>query len=271
MLARQVALYTMGESTSLPEYDAHRLLASTCFVLGVDADDADVDIMRAALDQGIEVLYARNLAHIEEQARGVGDLWREVCFSVPMLESVALKDTLESLRDFSARYEPRFFAHEIPADIDYPLCCPVPETTLGVAYVTAYLERLLVECRFLRQFDLDRCQTLLRRVHPDYGELILNLFEPIATVAIGCALGGDDCDVRALRMDAAACRRAQEALEGAAGRTRHLVEAAARQVGEVLALDGETRAYLVALGVDLVPRIDLAVRRGSLARVFLAD
>lgn len=296
LLAKQVSLYTMGESTSLPEHDAYRLLASTCYVLGVDADDAAIETMRDLLEQGVEEAFSRNVAAIEEQTRRVDGLWREACLAMPLLESVALKDTLESLRGFSARYEPRFFAHEIPADIDYPLCHPVPETTLGVEYVTAYLERLLAECRFLRMFDLGRCQTVLRCVHPEYGELIINLYEPIATAAIGCALGG--CDVRGLRMDVAACRRAQEALEGAEAAevvlgsqsrvresrgceaalpvgsrscVRQALETAALHVSEALALDDDARASLVSLAADLVPRVALAARRNTLASVFLSE
>ena len=125
VLAKQVALYTLGESSSLPEYDAHRLLASACFVLGIDPDDPDPLIVREFATEGVEAAFDRGVRRVEAEATRVSELWREVCLSVPLLESIALKDTLESLRDFKTRYEPRFFAHEIPADIDYPLCFPV--------------------------------------------------------------------------------------------------------------------------------------------------
>lgn len=268
MLSKQVELYTMGESTSLPEYDAHRLLASTCYILGVDPDDADVEIMRDVVEQGADAVFSRNLRRVEEQAARVSELWTEACLSMPLLESVALKDTLESFRNFAARYEPRFFAHEIPADIDYPLCRPVPETTLGVDYVTAYLERLLIECRFLQRFDLERCTHLLRNVHPEYGELILNLFEPIATNAIGCTLAG--CDVRKLYLDDEARAKIASALEGLVGARlqRALVEASER-TGAALAVDADAQAYLSSLARRLAPRIELALRHHSLNGVFL--
>lgn len=268
VLSKQVELYTMGESTSLPEYDAHRLLASTCYILGVDPDDADVETMRDVVEQGADAVFSRNLRRVEEQAARVSELWTEACLSMPLLESVALKDTLESFRNFAARYEPRFFAHEIPADIDYPLCRPVPETTRGVDYVTTYLERLLIECRFLQRFDLERCTHLLRNVHPEYGELILNLFEPIATNAIGCTLAG--CDVRKLYLDDEARARIASALEGLAGaRLQRVLVAAAERTGAALTVDADTQAYLSSLARRLTPRVELALRHHSLSGVFL--
>ena len=156
VLAKQVALYTMGESSSLPEYDAHRLLASACFVLGVDPDDPrpDAALVQALATEGPEAVFERAVAQVEREAARTEALWKDACLSAPLLESIALKDTLESLRGFRARYVPRFFAHEVPADIDYPLAQPVPESRQGVAYVNAYLERL-AGC--------------YRELHPDAG------------------------------------------------------------------------------------------------------
>lgn len=272
LLSKQVALYTMGESTSLPEYDAHRLLESACYVLGVDADDPDEETVRDVLELGAEEVFARNLNRIEEQAARVGGLWKEVCLNMPLLESVALKDTLESLRDFPARYEPRFFAHEIPADIDYPLCRPVSERVQGVDYVTTYLERLLVECRFLRLFSLERCETLLRAVHPQYGELLLNLFEPIAVNAVGCALAG--CDVRALRVGDAGRERIAEMLKGcSASERRTLLANAAVAACDALGLRAsdadDVRTLVRWTAVGLTPRLANALRHGSLDGVFV--
>ena len=74
VLSKQAELYTMGESTSLSEYDAHRLLASTCYILGVDPDDADVETMRDVVEQGADAVFSRNLRRVEEQAARVSEL-----------------------------------------------------------------------------------------------------------------------------------------------------------------------------------------------------
>ncbi|GAA6487622.1 hypothetical protein K270103H11_01890 [Gordonibacter urolithinfaciens] len=271
VLAKQVALYTMGESSSLPEYDAHRLLASACFVMGIDPDDPrpGAALVRQIADEGPEAVFERAVARVEREAARTEALWRDVCLGTPLLESIALKDTLESLRGFPSRYVPRFFAHEVPADIDYPLAQPVPESLQGVDYVNAYLERLLIENRFLQQFDVARCRRLLRAVHPQYGELILNLFEPVAANAVGCMLAG--CDVRGLQLDEAGCARIAEGLAGSAPHAlARKLEAAADAVCAELAVDdGAARAYVRRLAGQLAPRVATALRCRSLEGVFV--
>ncbi|WP_417350546.1 DUF6179 domain-containing protein [Gordonibacter pamelaeae] len=271
VLAKQVALYTMGESSSLPEYDAHRLLASACFVLGVDPDDpcSDAALVQALATEGPEAVFERAVAQVEREAARTEALWKDACLSAPLLESIALKDTLESLRGFRARYVPRFFAHEVPADIDYPLAQPVPESLQGVDYVNAYLERLLMENRFLQRFDVGRCRRLLRAVHPQYGELILNLFEPVAANAVGCALAG--CDVRGLQLDEAGYVRIADGLAGCAPRVlaRKLEEAADAACDDLAINDGPMRASVRRLAGQLAPRVATALRCRSLEGVFV--
>lgn len=271
VLAKQVALYTMGESSSLPEYDAHRLLASACFVLGIDPDDPQPDetLVRELAAEGPEAVFEHAVARVEREAARTEALWRDVCLGTPLLESIALKDTLESLRGFRSRYAPRFFAHEVPADIDYPLAQPVPESLQGVDYVNAYLERLLVENRFMQRFDVVRCRRLLHAVHPQYGELILNLFEPIAANAVGCALAG--CDVRGLRLDEAGYARIAEGLAGSAPQAlaRKLEGAADAACAELAVDDDATRASVRRLAGQLAPRVAMALRCRSLEGVFV--
>ena len=248
VLAKQVALYTMGESSSLPEYDAHRLLASACFVLGVDPDDpcSDAALVQALATEGPEAVFERAVAQVEREAARTEALWKDACLSAPLLESIALMDTLESLRGFRA-----------------------PESLQGVDYVNAYLERLLMENRFLQRFDVGRCRRLLRAVHPQYGELILNLFEPVAANAVGCALAG--CDVRGLQLDEAGYVRIADGLAGCAPRVlaRKLEEAADAACDDLAINDGPMRASVRRLAGQLAPRVATALRCRSLEGVFV--
>lgn len=272
MLARQVALYTMGESSSLPEYDAHRLLVSACYVLGVDARDPDPAAMQAVVCEGVETAFDRKLHRIEEEAAHTESLWREVCLTTPLLESIALCDTLESLRSFSACYEPRFFAHEIPADIDYPLCHPVSKTVLGVSYVTKYLETLLIENRFLQCFDLERCKALLHAIHPEYGELLLNLFEPIAVNALGCALVEGKVSALFVDDDARQCI-AKQLADASPKRIQSQLCKAAELTCDQLGLRGEQaaslRTYLRQTAINLTSRLRHALNHQTLESVFI--
>ncbi|HIW75562.1 MULTISPECIES: DUF6179 domain-containing protein [Gordonibacter] len=277
-MAKQVSLFTLGESTSLPEYDAHRLLASTCFVLGIDPDDPDEEAVCAVVEQGAEAVFARNLAYLEAETRRAGELWKETCLAVPLLESIALKDTLESLRAFPARYQPRFFAHEIPADIDYPLSCPVPESTKGVNYVTAYLEQLKAECLFMQVFDRARCHAVLRAVHPQYGELILNLFEPVVATAVGCALAG--CSVRNLTLSDDDRARIKSLLREASPRhMKNFLDEAALTACDQLGFhaapanspdvtNNRIRNAVRQVAINLIPRLRAALHHDTLNGVF---
>lgn len=245
----------MGESSSVPELTAKRLLDSVCFTLGLDPADLQADAVRSLLAEGLDVALERRREEVAQKARRTGSLWEEVALGTPLLESIALRDTLESLRSFPVRYEHRYFAHEIPCDIDYPLAHPVPETMLGVDYVTEYLERLLIENEVMRCFELDRCTALLRVVHPAYCELIINLYEPIAVNAIGLALAGGD--VRSLRVtDEDRARIAEEVAGKTRSQVRNVLAAAAYLACDALAIEDErTREYMTETALDLLPRV----------------
>lgn len=276
LLSRCTSLYTMGESSSVPESIAQRLLASVCFTLGIDREEPDPAAIRRLLAQGIDTAFGEGMALVERKAKRIGGLWEQVALTTPLLESVALKDTLESLREFPARYDYRSFAHEIPSDIDYPLAHPVSESVLGVDYVTEYLERLLIENDFMQRFDLGLCKALLRAVHPAYRELLINLYEPIAVNAVGLALAGVG-DVRCLRATDEDRARIVDAVGGrSASGCSHLLEKAAAAVCESLGIEDErSRSYLARTAAGVRPRLMRFSKQGDvpagggLAGVFL--
>lgn len=277
LLSRRTSLYTMGESSSVPESIAQRLLASVCFTLGIDREEPDPAAIRRLLAQGIDTAFGEGMAFVvERKAKRIGGLWEQVALTTPLLESVALKDTLESLREFPARYDYRSFAHEIPSDIDYPLAHPVSESVLGVDYVTEYLERLLIENDFMQRFDLGLCKALLRAVHPAYRELLINLYEPIAVNAVGLALAGVG-DVRRLRATDEDRARIVDAVGGrSASGCSHLLEKAAAAVCESLGIEDErSRSYLARTAAGVRPRLMRFSKQGDvpagggLAGVFL--
>lgn len=110
----------------------------------------------------------------------------------PQIENRSLTDTLAGIGAFWRRYDRRFFAHEVPGDIDYQLCLPAPERLLGVDYLISWLSRLLAESRFLNCFDRRAVVRVLEGSCPDYRGLHINLFEPVAVNALGRTLLGLD-------------------------------------------------------------------------------
>lgn len=272
MLARQVSLYTLGESSSLPEYEALQLLSSVCMVLGIDAENVDEARVQEVLSAGVQASFDAGLKQLEQQVARTGNLWKEVCLTTPLLESRALKDTLESLRAVGTRYDARFFACEIPADIDYPLALPLSDDIQGITSVNAYLESLLAENSFLQCFELTVCEQVLRRIHPHYKELLINLFEPVATNALGCALAG--CEVSVLRVDTEARVHLAQVFAGVSrSGLGQLFDGAATTVCAQAGLskkgDKAAEEYLRKFAVVLADRVHAALPRQSLEGIFL--
>lgn len=277
LLAQRTSLYTMGESSSVPELTAHRLLSSVCFMLGIDDSDLDVTTMHRLLEDGLETTFNQNLEFVIGEVKRTATLWEAAALSTPLLESTALKDTLESLKNFPVQYDYRSFAHEIPSDIDYPLAQPVSEARQGVVYVNEYLTRLSIENGFMQRFELSQCKALLRKVSPEYRELIINLYEPIAVNAIGLAFAG--CKVHDLSVSKETrehivelCReRPKRVLE------QMLAEASLRVCAELRIEDEQVREYIRKTALALRERVarlvtgsDAKTVREGLAGVFLS-
>jgi hypothetical protein len=266
LLERRTAIYTQGDSTSVPKHVAVDLFRSVCFVLGIDAERPEVPERLLSVD--LEEEFRRRLADVERTVELAATLWQEVVATMPAIPSISLQDTLASIGNFPKSYDFRSMAHEVACDFDYPLCHPVPETLAGVDYINEYLRRLLTETAFLRRFDRDACVRVLTATSPEYVELLVNLYEPVATNAIGRALIGQD--PRGLLISAEdrveIARRLGPLSE--AGRGRALREAAERAC-EALGVEEEAgRAYLGELAVELLPRVQIALVHDCLGGVF---
>ncbi len=268
LLERRTAIYTMGDSTSVPLHAAADLLQSVCFVLGIDPDEPEVPDRLLHVD--LEDEFRRRLAEIERKVKLAGELWKAAVATMPPIPSTALRDTLAAVGDFPKAYDFRSMAHEIPVMFDYPLCRPVPETLLGVEYINEYLRRLLTEFDFLRRFEPEACMRVLERSSPDYVDLLVNLYEPVATNAIGRALIGLDPTPLNIAEEERAeiVRLLGPASEPARSRMLH---AAALAACDTLTVDDDARAreYLCALAAELPPRIEVGLVPGELRGVFV--
>lgn len=262
MLLQTIALrYTKEESSSLPKELAEELLRFICYTLGPEF---------AALPAApLLPLYEAGVARTENAVRACRRRWQVARLSLPKTASLSCRETISSIGTFFQNYNARFFAHEIPCDIDYQLCLPVPETFLGVDYVSEYLSRLCIENDFLRLFPAERADALLMRACPDYRFRINNLYSPVATNALGLALAG--MEVRGLSVPAAACRRAAALLVPCSTHETHAaLRRAADGVCTALGINGPAaQSYLLAAADALVPRVTAALAGNGLTEVFL--
>lgn len=266
LLERRTAIYTQGDSTSVPKHVAVDLFRSVCFVLGIDPERPEVPDRLLSID--LEEEFRRRLTDVERKVELAAALWQEVVATMPAIPSISLQDTLASIGNFPKSYDFRSMAHEIACDFDYPLCHPVPETLAGVDYIIEYLRRLLIEADFLRRFERDACVRVLERTSPDYVELLVNLYEPVATNAIGRALLGEDPRGLLIAEEGRDEIARRLGTMSAQGRGEALREAAERAC-EALGIEDEAaREYLRELAGELAPRVGVALHSGELGGVW---
>jgi hypothetical protein len=266
LLERRTAIFTMGDSTSVPKDAAIDLVRSVCFVLGIDLDEP---VPERLLSVDLEAEFQRDLAAVGRKVELTGRLWREACAGLPLIPNIALRDTLANIGDFPKHYDYRSMAHEIPCMIDYPLCHPVPESLEGVDYVNDYLLRLLMESDFIRRFERDACVRVLENTCPDYNGLLINLYEPIATNAIGRAVIGKDpasLDISDADRDGIARRLSPL---GPGRRSGVMLEAARTACVALDVHDPDAVQYLSDLVPDLLPRVEVGLSRDDLRGVFV--
>lgn len=270
MLADRTERYTMGDSSSVPIETAEELFKSIGFSIGLymkAIDNHGVALLKTAEMQ--ELLQA-GWTEIEAQMDIGKALLQKVKDSAPQIDNISYHDTIAGISDFFKKYNYRFFAHEIPGNVDYQLCHAVSKELQGIEYINEYLRRLLIENEFCSCFDTETVILLLKSYCPDYQEMLINLYEPVATNAIGLALlNGDilaldiaDCDRDALMHHFKRCTKAKTMKE-----LKRAAEAVCRRLQVE---DAPTSEYLKNAAIELYPRIEAAMKTNCLDGVFLS-
>lgn len=272
LLARRTRKYTKGDSTSVPVETAEELLKSLCFTLGEylkEKGQTPKLLLDAELEE-LNKLFNCGVKVIEGKIETGKELWRSACLGAPSVENLSFRHTLQSIGGFFRYYDYRFLAHQIPCDIDYQLCRPVPDHNLGIEFINEYLRRVIIENNILRPFETGLVIRLLERYCPDYKGLLINLCEPVIVNAIGLTLIGTD----PLTLDITESDRI--ALAGLfrqlpEKRARLALEEAAGQLCLALGIKEPVHQdYLAWTSADLYPRLSAALPHGDLKGIFLS-
>lgn len=264
LLASRTERYTTGGSSSVRVEIAEELLKSICFSIGLCING---DVARLKTENLQEILE-QSWRKIEQQIKIGKELLGQARITAPKIENISYRDTLIGMEQFFKRYDYRFFAHEIPCDIDYQLCLAVPKNLLGVEYFCEYLRRIIIENAFCNRFLPETAIKLLGKYCPDYRGLLINLYEPIATNAIGCALLGlpiNSLCIPQSRQGEAAAMFENLSTSCAEKKLRD----ASLTVCAELNLHPEEEKYLCAMAENLAPRVIVAAGNNNLGNVFL--
>ena len=250
-LSAHTARYTLNDSSSIPKELAEDLMRAACYVMDIGINGECLQVT----DEDLEARYNRGIKAIEKKMALSKRLWRVACKSMPEIENESMVSTLESIGTFWKHYNYRFFADQIPCDIDYQLCLPVPDAFLGVDYLIEWLTRFIIESQLVQCFETERCIQVLEGHCPDYKGLLINLYDPIAANALGKVLSGGD--VTELVM---AAWEWQQIIQLFSGRTEaaqiQLLEQSADRLCECLNINSvRSQEYLKAHAVSLAPRI----------------
>lgn len=267
LLSRQTERYTMGDSSSVPLELAQELLHSVCYVLGISPDHPDRRWKELAYSD-LDREYREGLERIEEKKVFCKQLWQAVSEGLPAVESLPLLRTLNSIRGFWAKYDSRFFAHQAPWDMEYPLALPLPSSLQGIDVIERYLSGLRQESCFLATYTYSDMLPILTRYCPDFRELPVNLFEPIASNALGLAvLEKPDCPPQMGGNERTALYDRFRHMDRA-GILRCLEQGVSRLWKAHPAWMPELPAYLSQYCAQLAPRIDLLRDSGGLGGIF---
>ena len=193
LLAKQAALYTKGDSGSMPRETAQELLESVRYTLECGEYAADKA-------ENTELAFKRGQAIIKQRVDRCARLLLAASRSLPYVPSACMSATLRAVGTFIKGYDWQYMAHFLPRDIDYPLCLPVSHQLRGIDYALAYMESFTAENRLLALFGGAQVRSAARAVCPDYIHVPVNICEIALFSAAGAWLVRSSAE--SLRCDA---------------------------------------------------------------------
>jgi len=206
LLARRVERYNAGDSSSIRVEAAQSIMASNLFTISIwlktfqNPDDA----IAALQNEPIAELYKQGRKRIDTMISATKIMCANLLRQLADIRNVFYRATLvDGIHGFFKLYYPDFGAHETHITADYPTCIALPRLA-GIEFIHAYLEALYYENQFLLCFAPDDLHQLLCGYEEGYQELLINVFEPVLTAALGCVLAETDARRLELSEDGAA-------------------------------------------------------------------
>ena len=259
LLRLQTERYTSGQSTSVRTDTAQALLRSICFSL---EQLRQAQPERELLREPPDALLRDAAEAVRRQTARTRLQYRRACRCLYQEESLSLRETLRDIGGFFRDYDPRFFAAELPCDIDYQLAHPVADDLMGVAWLRDYLDRLLTEDTVLHRFRPEAVRRVLAASCPDHRELLVNLYGTVADAALGVTMAEGDLfelDITAAGQAALTARLAPMP----PGVRRLVLERAGETLARRLELPAGAAAYLRETALALAPRVEAVLVSGG--------
>lgn len=265
LLSAQCKSFTGGQSSSLSVETVEALLSSICFSLSCFANKYGQNAL-------LEIPPEKALEGARDILKKRIQLCKTLYLTLLRLpfqpDNVSYRDTVNGMENFFKKYDYYFFADQIPCDIDYQLCLPVSENLWGVEFLTEYIKRLICEGRFCGAFQRYEITALLANFGSRNDELLINVFTPVLSNALGRVLLGNDISTLEVTPDGIeklfsmfAGLKYEEALP--------IVDKASKLLCSRVGFTGYNAEYVTESARTLIPRICRCDPKGlflSLAR-----
>ena len=265
LLSAQCKSFTGGQSSSLSAETVEALLSSICFSLSCFTRKYGQNaLVEIPLEKALE--GARDI--LKKRIQLCKTLYLTLLRLPFQPDNVSYRDTVNGMENFFKKYDYYFFADQIPCDIDYQLCLPVSENLWGVEFLTEYIKRLICEGRFCGAFQRYEITALLANFGSRNDELLINVFTPVLSNALGRVLLGNDISTLEVTPDGIeklfsmfAGLKYEEALP--------IVDKASKLLCSRVGFSGYNAEYVTESARTLIPRICRCDPKGlflSLAR-----
>ena len=264
LLRTQTEKYLAGESTSVAVETAQELFHSLLYTLRLALAETGRP-ERDLLTGDLNGLLRQGQTILRKKLADGKHLWKQVCLTAPRIQNSFYQMTLTDLGKFFSRYDLRYFAHQIPCSIEYPLCLPVSDEMQGISYVELWLRRLLTENLLLSRFPEPAVLDLLARVSANFRDYPLNLCEQPMVNAVGLALL--EKPVFSLDVSAQDCARLKQILPVGKDMEAAL-DRAADSVAAQISAPKEAAEYLRKIAGGLRPRLAAALSVETLGGIF---
>ncbi|MCL1983103.1 MAG: DUF6179 domain-containing protein [Clostridiales bacterium] len=198
LLANKVERFNAGDSSSIRVEIAQDIMESNLFTVGLwlksyqNPDDAAAAIQ----NEQIAELYQKGRKRIDAMVEAAKAIHSKMLVQLFDTKNVFYRATIVGgINGFFKLYYPDFGAHEIHITADYPVLNAMPRLA-GIEFIHAYLSALDCENQFCLYFSPDDMHRLLcsyeKGYERGYQELLINIYEPALTAAVGCVLTGTD-------------------------------------------------------------------------------
>ena len=265
LLSAQCKSFTGGQSSSLSVETVEALLSSICFSLSCFANKYGQNaLLKIPPEKALE--GARDI--LKKRIQLCKTLYLTLLRLPFQPDNVSYRDTVNGMENFFKKYDYYFFADQVPCDIDYQLCLPVNEKLWGVEFLTEYIKRLICEGRFCGAFQRYEITALLANFGSRNDELLINVFTPVLSNALGRVLLGNDISTLEVTPDGIeklfsmfAGLKYEEALP--------IVDKASKLLCSRVGFSGYNAEYVTESARTLIPRICRCDPKGlflSLAR-----